>query len=247
MEEFAKNDYDDSLESIEILREKDYWKHFSKVAEYYRDLANPTDPEFSTDQLKNSAIHFLHGNLVNLVKGISMALSSHFSDGNVYIRRTVESMRYLIFMRSNPQTVDLWIKGHKSFDQKYMNWLRLPNSQSLIDSEFHRCNFHFKYTSSLGPHSNSHLFSYQHVVERKEDKLLITSNFRDLDPDGRKLLQIYFWHLETHFKIISWWIYKSGWANQLKPNQISFWGECRKSFETDKQIIKAKYKPEFLD
>jgi len=252
MEQFVKHNYEDATESIEVLKKQKYWEHFVALSEFYRDLVSSTDPEFSVDQLKYASLHYLNGNMLNLVKGVSTILSGHFLDGNIFIRRTVESMRYLIFMRENPNEVKSWFDKDKveSFEKKYRDWIRSKKNQNLLDSIFDRCNFHFNHASSYGLHSNGHLFSLQHYVEHKDDQMFFTVNFRDYDEtDGGyvKFISAYFWHLETHFKMISWWIYKSTWCSHLSPQQISYWAECRKKFDKDKAFIKNRYKVGFLD
>ncbi|MBY0554355.1 hypothetical protein K2P97_07495 [bacterium] len=248
MEEFVKNNYEDATDHLSALRDAKYWSHFVALSEFYRDLVSGLEPDYVTDDLKKISLHYLNGNMVNFVKGVSMVLSGHPIDSNMFIRRTVESIRYLTFLRANPEAVQLWTKrDFKLFEKKYRDWFRKKENQELVDLEIPRSNYHFNVASSYGPHSNIELFSSQHDIVVKDEQMYFTAHFRDPDPTEISFLVTYFWHLETHFKILNWWIYKSGWVTLLSPEQTSYWSDCRKAFERHRTDIKNKLKAPILD
>jgi len=167
---------------------------------------------------------------------ISNVISGHLTDSSIYIRRTLETIRYCTFIRDNEKEAELWFlpDGKEDFDKGFKKWWSKDSSKKIVESEFENFDQTFKHSSNYGPHANAELFSQQHRITFSEDKMHVQSFFHELDPDTsgyHSLLAVYFWHLKIHAKSIDWWIYKSGFINNLTTDQKSYWHDCRKKLK----------------
>jgi hypothetical protein len=242
MEDFLKNDFDNSNYALSILREKNYWVHFSILENYYTDFFRNDDKDLSGSHVKMALLHFLGGCSLNLVKGTARVMAGHSTDSSIYVRRTVESIRYAVYLREFPTMAEIWFNAEEKqeFEKKFRSWFHKSGKQ-IIEKEVPQSEYHFKHASNFGLHSNAELFSQQHFVTIKDKKMSFKVVFHEMELGTigyHQLLIAYFWHLRIHFVTIDWWIKKSKFINQLNTEQIQFWSDCKTNFYRDDASMK---------
>lgn len=230
-DEFLKNDESNRKGSRQNLEK--YWGHFQIVASFYSDLYQGVDKSLIKESSERARFYFLAGCYVNLVKAISSITAGHLSDSNIFARRTLESIRYSVFIRDNPQWAELWFETtkpekFKDFESKFKKWFYKDGNQAVVESELKLIPGAYKLASNWGPHANFPLFTFQNAVEKKDDEITFRLFFHELPPGDEGfflLLQQYFWHLAIAFDVADWWLSCSGLKFNMKQGQVSFWRE----------------------
>ena len=241
-DEFANNDHENRLKSLSILRQNQYWVHFGSLTNAYNELFKINDKEIPENCLKMAHLHFLGGSSVDLVKGIANVLSGHLTDSSIYVRRTIESIRYSIFIRTMPDLAKAWFDPElaNEFSGKYRSWIG-QRGKFLLEAEFPGGDFHFKHSSEYGPHANAQLFSQQQQVSFEDGRMNLRIFYHELESSEigyHQLLVAYFWHLRIHANAVNWWIKKSGLISHLTSEQIQFWNECHTQVERDDLTVR---------
>jgi hypothetical protein len=243
MEELIDGNRDNAQHLLKHLKNKGYWQHFINISNFHGDLVRFNDPEIVSSYVKMAWLHFISGASTNLRKGIYNVLCGGLTDSSIYVRRTIEGIRYSTYFRDNPDAAILWFNPNekKRSDDGYRKWLN-NSGGDLVEAEMPNSRKYFKLSSNYGPHPNAELFSQQHVVSIQKDVMQFTALNHELSADEsgtHRFLGIYFWHLRVHSSAIDWWITKSGFINHLNKMQRDYWQECRSARERDDGIVKA--------
>lgn len=108
MEKFAETDHSNKVQFIKRLREEKLWHFFETFVAFYDDLMNMQGKEQFNSHSEVARFYCLVGNKINLVKGVANVLAGHFSESNLFLRRTVEGVRHAGFIRENQNVAKYW-------------------------------------------------------------------------------------------------------------------------------------------
>lgn len=215
-----------------------HWEHLQVCALFYEDLLKNSSLE-NDDHLRIAQVYSLAGCYINLVKSITNVMAGHFSDSSLYARRTIEAVNHCIFMRENTVFAPMWLKTveepyRQEFDRGFRSWKDKSNGggQKLLEKEY-PIQRTWKLASNFGPHHNSLLAATQNMIEEKDGRLYIRSNFHEVDSTEKskwEMLQFYLWNLAVHFATLDWWITHSALDLNLSGEQRSYWRDQTKKF-----------------
>lgn len=218
MDDFVKVDYENKVQSLKHIRKDDYWKHFVSLSKDYYCLMQDL-------QLKGDAqecmSHYFSNNSINFVKGVKNLLGGHHVDSSIFIRKTIESVRYGAFIRDNPDIIQFWgtLEGKNEFKNRNKDWFYGGVGRALVEKEFPKSDEFYKKATTYGPHSNYDLFAVQHTPTRDGIRILYTEIENNL-MGYLNLLSMYFWHLRTHSGALKWWILKSGFLHRFSEDDL---------------------------
>jgi hypothetical protein len=242
MEEFIEGNHKNALCLLKRLRDENYWQHFVNISNCYDDLIRLKEEGIPSSHLKMAWLHFLSGCSTNLRRGIYNVLWGGLTDSSIYVRRTIECVRYSVYLRENVDVANLWFSptGKVQFEKGYKKW-RDKGGGDLIEQEMPNSKRYFEHASNYGPHSNAQLFSQQHMVSIEKDVMKFWAVNHELSPDVRgshSFLSAFFWHLRVHSLAVDWWMQKSGFIKHMNEMQRAYWRDCRSAREKDDEVVK---------
>lgn len=235
MDDFVQVDLSNKISSLKHLRRENYWIHFERLMGFYRNLLENLQRGDPVQEVKH---HYLSSCSINLAKGVKNVLGGHFTDSSIFVRKTIEGVRYTAFLRDNSDVVELWgkIDGKVDFDKRYKKWFSEGPGKEIVETEFPKSDEHYKYASKFGPHSNQFLFSRQHIAIEDGYRILYTE-IEDSQRGYNAMLSNYFWHLAAHLMTIKWWVYKSGLEHPLTEVHLSDLSICYAAFMHDEANV----------
>lgn len=209
-----------------------YIEHFQVIDSAYSALLRGINVhDIANEHSKLARVQYLSSMSVNLVKALANVFAGHFSDANIFNRKSIESVRYSIFLREAPEVAEIWLKTdeaeyRKTFNQRFNRWLERDGGRSLVEKETDISRDYWERLSNVGPHSNVSLLSFQSEFRLDDGIHKIRTKFHEIEsgPSGTAMLfQYFFLALSVHYKLRDWWLRSSGLQFDISKDLKKYW------------------------
>jgi hypothetical protein len=219
MDDFVKVDFDNKVQSLKHIRRDGYWEHFATISKGYYCLMQDLRLQSDSQEVMS---HYFSNCSINYVKGITNVLGGHHTDSSIFIRKTIESVRYATFIKNDPDVIQFWgaAEGKNEFKNRYKDWFYEGEGRLIVKKQYPDSDEFYKRATTYGPHANYDLFAVQHTPTKDGVRVLYTEIENNL-MGYLNLLSMYFWHLRVHAGALKWWLHESGFIHCFSKEDLA--------------------------